>query len=159
MVFWFDSSNCACAVPYFGYRQASFAWSVLAFANNKGSGETALMRSLARAFAGRLSDKYPFLMGCLIYVRLQVVPKFTRLMTLINLGFFLWFCFTENFYNSTTEGNDCVTTLFKYKKETTISLKWYLKQTKETFSYNANIGTSVISTSRMYARVQEKYLQ
>ena len=29
-------------------------------ANSKGSGETALMRRLARAFAGHLFDKYPF---------------------------------------------------------------------------------------------------
>ena len=50
--------------PYLGYRHAFFAWSFLKvstmYANSKGSGETALMRSLVWAFAGRLCDKYPF---------------------------------------------------------------------------------------------------
>ena len=36
-------------------------------ANSKGSGETALMRRLARAFVGRLCDKYPFPMCWLEY--------------------------------------------------------------------------------------------
>ena len=35
--------------------------------NSKGSGETALVCRLARAFSGRLCDKYPFLMCWLIY--------------------------------------------------------------------------------------------
>ena len=37
-------------------------------ANSKGSGETALMRSLFWVFAGRLCEKFPFLMRWLIYL-------------------------------------------------------------------------------------------
>ena len=67
---WF--SKCACADPYLGYRNACFAWSFLEVptmsANGKGSGGTARMRRPAWAFAGRLCDKYLFLMCWLSFV-------------------------------------------------------------------------------------------
>ena len=51
--------------PLLGLQTCLFAWSFLKVSTTclrtaKGSGETALMRSLAWAFAGRLCDKYPF---------------------------------------------------------------------------------------------------
>ena len=41
------------------------------WATSEGSGETARMRRLAWAFAGRLFDKYHNLMGWLIWARVQ----------------------------------------------------------------------------------------
>ena len=40
------------------------------WANSKGSGETARMRSLTRAFAGRLCDKYHNLMSWLVWLHI-----------------------------------------------------------------------------------------
>ena len=43
-------------------------------ANSKGSGETVLMRRLARAIAGRLCDKYRFLLRWLKLL-LKILPQ------------------------------------------------------------------------------------
>ena len=45
----------------------SSSTSILYVANSEDSGETARIRGLARAFAGRLCDKYHNLMSWLIY--------------------------------------------------------------------------------------------
>ena len=46
--------------------------SILMYANSEGSGETVQMRSLARAFAGRLCDKYLELAHLIIVILLHL---------------------------------------------------------------------------------------
>ena len=76
MVLWFVFLQMDMPSPPFGLQMCIFARSFIKVstmtANAKGSGETALMCRLARAFAGRLCDKYFFLMcwlklSCLAY--------------------------------------------------------------------------------------------
>ena len=54
------------SLPVLGSRHAFLLEAFSRSENSKGSGETALMRRLTRAFAGRLYEKYPFLMCWLI---------------------------------------------------------------------------------------------
>ena len=65
-------------------------------ANSKGSGETALMRRLAWAFAGRLCDKYPFPIAWLNYL----VTNLIRI-ELIGLGCDVWLRTVDNMVNDT----------------------------------------------------------
>ena len=65
-----DFFKCAHTVPYWAPDMRfclKLPQGSAMSANSKGSGETALMRSLARAFAGRQCDKYPSIMFWFIY--------------------------------------------------------------------------------------------
>ena len=71
--FWSDHSSTSSAQPSNGARCLIFGQTIRLLpyfmcANSKSSGETAQMRRLAWAFAGRLCDKYHNLMSWLIFV-------------------------------------------------------------------------------------------
>ena len=73
---WYFSSSVnsfyAHAQPWSGARSLIYGWTLRLLpyfmcANSEGSGETVWIRRLARAFAGRLCDKYHNLMSWLLY--------------------------------------------------------------------------------------------
>ena len=64
-------------------------------ANSEGSGETARMRRLAWAFAGRLCDKYHNLMSWLMFIESLVVLTFFNVSRIFHTKILINQCYVE----------------------------------------------------------------